>query len=87
MQIFIFCCWFYSLSDIEILLFTSFKQTEKDDDVYRIELISRLIDKIVNERQIKNEERTKNMTGNSSKPVENINDSHSQLKMAQKRKY
>ena len=44
------------------------------------------MDKIVNERQIKNGERTKNMTGNSSKPVENINDSHSQLKMAQKLK-
>jgi hypothetical protein len=27
------------------------------------------------------------MTGNSSKPVENINDSHSQLKIAQKWKH
>jgi hypothetical protein len=27
------------------------------------------------------------MTSNSSKPVENINDSHSQLKIVQERKY
>ncbi len=56
----------------------------KDDDVYRTEQISWLIDNIVKERQIKNGERAKNMTGSSSKLVENINYSHNQLKMVQK---
>jgi len=35
-------------------------------------------------KHVTNEERTKNMTGNYSKPVENINDSHNQLEMIQK---
>ncbi len=37
-----------------------------------------------NKRQVKNGKRTKNMTGNSYKPIENINDSHNQLKVVQK---
>ncbi len=59
----------------------------KGDDVYRTEQIIWLIDNKVKERQVKNGERTKNITGSSSKLVENINYSHNQLKIVQKWKF